>query len=194
MRPGLGEPTREPLRRHGEEIRRGSGIAHGEPPFHIGTDALTSGIARPAFHGSFAVPRFVRQPRTSQRIIIYGRGSVYAGENPGQFTVHAKADGIEAIAEVRITMPSGGENGGRDDGGAAGGRPHAHAVYWEGEVPPQKWMNFYTKVLSRFVNTPGLKLTVRFGVPMEGDKAHAKADEARGGLRDLGLEGDVDVR
>src|SRR5262249_16380464 len=29
---------------------------------------------------------------------------------------------------------------------------------WTGEVPPQKWMNFYTRVLSKFAAARGLKL------------------------------------
>ena len=32
----------------------------------------------------------------------------------------------------------------------------AAGIRWRGEVPPQKWMNFYTKVLSRFVGAKGL--------------------------------------
>lgn len=31
---------------------------------------------------------------------------------------------------------------------------------WTGEVPPQKWMNFYTKVPSRFATVSGLNLTL----------------------------------
>ncbi|WP_425482800.1 hypothetical protein [Caldichromatium japonicum] len=42
-------------------------------------------------------------------------------------------------------------------------------IRWSGEVPPQKWMNFYTKVLSRFAATPGLKLTIAVEVsPSDG--------------------------
>ena len=36
----------------------------------------------------------------------------------------------------------------------------AGTLRWTGEVTPQKWMNFYTKVLSRFAAGKGLKLTV----------------------------------
>ena len=35
---------------------------------------------------------------------------------------------------------------------------------WSGEVPPQKWMNFYTKVLSKFASTKGLKLKLSVAV------------------------------
>ncbi len=67
-------------------------------------------------------------------------------------------------------------------------QPGKQMIQWSGNVPPQKWMNFYTKVLSRFAASPELKLTVDFEVPAEGDQAQAKADEARAGLRELGLD------
>ena len=63
--------------------------------------------------------------------------------------------------------------------------PH---LVWSGDVPHQKWMNFYTKVLSRFAATPGLKLTLRVEVaPAEGISAQ-KVDETRVALRELGLK------
>ncbi len=66
-------------------------------------------------------------------------------------------------------------------------------IRWRGNVPPQKWMNSYTKVLSRFASSPGLKLEVNFEAPAEGDQGKTKADEARSGLRELGLPDDVDI-
>jgi hypothetical protein len=35
---------------------------------------------------------------------------------------------------------------------------------WSGEVPHQKWMNFYTKILSRFANSGGLQISVTIDV------------------------------
>jgi len=49
-------------------------------------------------------------------------------------------------------------------------------------------MNFYTKVLTRFASTPGLKLKVTFEAPADNAQAKAKADEARAALRELGLD------
>ena len=37
-----------------------------------------------------------------------------------------------------------------------------------GEIPPQKWMNFYTKVVSKFAASKGVKLTVTFEAAPEG--------------------------
>ena len=54
-------------------------------------------------------------------------------------------------------------------------------------------MNFYTKVLSRFASSEGLKLKVSFEVPAEGEQGQAKADEARSGLKELGLDDNVEI-
>jgi hypothetical protein len=61
-------------------------------------------------------------------------------------------------------------------------------LVWSGDVPHQKWMNFYTKVLSRFAASAGLKLTLRVEVaPAEGVSPQ-KVDETKVALRELGLK------
>lgn len=67
--------------------------------------------------------------------------------------------------------------------------PVVASLRWTGDIPPQKWMKFYMKVLSRFATGPGLKLTVTVTVevaPPDGVPA-SKVDEARVALRELGL-------
>lgn len=66
--------------------------------------------------------------------------------------------------------------------------PPKGSMAWEGRVPLQKWMNFYTRVLARFAAQPDLALTVRFEVK-EGVTSQ-KADETRVALRELGLDED----
>jgi hypothetical protein len=61
-------------------------------------------------------------------------------------------------------------------------------LVWNGEVPHQKWMNFYTKVLAKFAAGAGLKITLRVEVaPVEGVSPQ-KVDETRVALRELGLK------
>jgi hypothetical protein len=61
-------------------------------------------------------------------------------------------------------------------------------LVWNGDVPHQKWMNFYTKVLSKFAASAGLKLTLRVEVaPAEGVSPQ-KVDETKVALRELGLK------
>ncbi|MCY2994935.1 MAG: hypothetical protein NTY19_44800 [Planctomycetota bacterium] len=52
-------------------------------------------------------------------------------------------------------------------------------------------MTVYTKVLSRFASTKGLKLRVSFEVPAEGEQGAAKANEAKTGLKELRLDDEV---
>jgi hypothetical protein len=62
---------------------------------------------------------------------------------------------------------------------------------WTGEVPPQKWMNFYTKVLSKFATTRGLKLKLSVEVAPEGGISKQKLEETKAALRELGLSDDL---
>jgi hypothetical protein len=63
----------------------------------------------------------------------------------------------------------------------------ARGFKWSGELPAQKWMNFYTKVLSRFATGDGMKLTVTVDVAPTGGVPKSKLDETRVALRELGL-------
>jgi hypothetical protein len=69
----------------------------------------------------------------------------------------------------------------------------AGTLKWTGEVTPQKWMNFYTKVLSRFAAASGLKLTVSVEASPEDGVSSQKLEETKIALRELGLKDDVRV-
>lgn len=63
---------------------------------------------------------------------------------------------------------------------------------WKGEVPPQKWMNFYTKVLSKFSTGAGLKLTLCVEVAPPEGVSNQKIEETKVALRELGLSDELD--
>jgi len=65
---------------------------------------------------------------------------------------------------------------------------------WTGEISPQKWMNFYTKVLSRFATGGGLKLTVSANVEPPGGLTLSKLEETKVALRELGLSEAVTIK
>jgi hypothetical protein len=96
----------------------------------------------------------------------------------GSYTVRARAHEHEASASVEVTlvMPP-----------TPTPTPPPPGFAWKGSTTPQKWMNFYTKVLSRFTTMPGLKLEVSFHVPPGGEGSDAKIAEAKAALRELGL-------
>lgn len=60
-----------------------------------------------------------------------------------------------------------------------------------GEVPSQKWMNFYTRVLSRFAVGKGLRLTVTAEITDPAGISQQKIDETKIVLRELGLSDQV---
>ena len=103
----------------------------------------------------------------------------YIAESAGTYVVRAVVEGIEASTVVNVV--AGAEP-------LPPPPPQPRGVRWQGNVPPQKWMNFYTKVLSRFASAPGLKLTVSFEVPPASGVTTAQSEETRTALRELGLE------
>ncbi len=66
------------------------------------------------------------------------------------------------------------------------------ALRWSGEVPSQKWMNFYTRVLSKFATGTGLRVTVKIEIAPEGGVSEQKVEETRSALRELGLNDMLD--
>lgn len=99
---------------------------------------------------------------------------------------------------VTPPLPIGGggatQPGGQGVRGAAGSAsPNIPRLVWSGDVPHQKWMNFYTKVLSKFSASAGLKLTLRVEVaPTDGVSAQ-KVDETKVALRELGLKDSLET-
>jgi hypothetical protein len=89
-----------------------------------------------------------------------------------------------ATSSSQTEFPSGGDK-------SAEGKETSAGLNWSGEVPPQKWMNFYTKVLSKFASARGLKLTVKVEVSPEGGVSKQKLAETKSALRELGLSDDV---
>jgi hypothetical protein len=89
-------------------------------------------------------------------------------------------------------------NGSTIPSGSGGAQPPAPTpptnavsrLEWSGELSAQKWMNFYTKVVSKFATTPGIKLTVKFEANPPGGVSHQKVEETRSALKELGLDGD----
>ena len=98
----------------------------------------------------------------------------FTAEDKGDYRIQATCESLTGTAEVRVAegiiVP-----------------PPPQSFGWKGSVPPQKWMNFYTKVLSRFATYPGLKLEVSFQVPPGEELTEAKIEEAKAALRELGL-------
>jgi len=66
--------------------------------------------------------------------------------------------------------------------------PGGRHLSWEGELPPQKWMNFYMRVLTRFATDPSLRLIIRFEVTPATGISQNELEEIKTSLRDLDLD------
>lgn len=65
--------------------------------------------------------------------------------------------------------------------------PTKRRLLWEGELPSQKWMTFYTRVLTHFARDPSLRLYLRFEVTPEAGINQTQLEEIKTALQELGL-------
>jgi hypothetical protein len=109
-------------------------------------------------------------------------------------------DGTDQGGSPEVVPPGGSRTTGAGAGDSEGGRLEQLTssgivgLSWTGEVSPQKWMNFYTKVLSRFATGGGLKLTVAVDITPLGGITVSQAEETKVALRELGLPENVDFK
>ena len=104
--------------------------------------------------------------------------------NPSSGRVDSGTDGPDSDDRDGVTsVPTGGTT--------PAGLASTSGFAWEGEIPAQKWMNFYTKVVSRFATGTCVKLTLRLEVAPEGGVPASKVEEARAALRELGLRDEL---
>ncbi|BBO89904.1 ATP-binding protein [Desulfosarcina ovata] len=116
------------------------------------------------------------------------QGVFQAGEDEGRFLVAVKAKGVKGEASVSVAReptPAGKKP-------TTPPPPFEQTMKWSGEIPPQKWMNFYTKVLSKLVSAGGLKITVNVESSPEGGLGERQTDDIRAALRGLGLNDNVE--
>ena len=140
------------------------------------------------FHWNSSLTSFEVELTDDMYIIQGETAKVYAA-NPGQVAVDSKTLPQNANPEQKepasksstpVSTPSVPEP-------AAGFRQ----VSWRGDIPPQKWMNFYTKVLSKFATQGGLKIELGVSIAPEGGVSNQRVDEIRVALRELALPDDV---
>jgi Protein of unknown function (DUF499) len=143
-------------------------------------------------HGrEFAIPE-VSWSSTGGEIDQHGQ---FVAGSTGVYQVRASAGAFESAAEVHVVEKvddgSEGSTVGSDDEVPI--KP-IKGFRWKGTIPPQKWMNFYTKVLSGLVSAPRLKLEVHFEVTFGDVVNESKIEATKSSLRELGLSEDVEVQ
>ena len=67
-------------------------------------------------------------------------------------------------------------------------------LLWSGEVTPQKWMNLYTKVLTKFVKDGEIKIKVSMEASPTDGVTDQHIEDTKAALRKLGLDDDLEVK
>lgn len=110
-----------------------------------------------------------------------------------EYTKPTEETGENRIAEP--VLPPSSPSSPEDGKPVTGGEPITlaledllHKLSWTGEINPQKWMIFYTKVLSKYVNDKNLKVKVSFETSPEAGITNERMEETKNALRELGLD------
>jgi hypothetical protein len=114
------------------------------------------------------------------------RGVFTAGQDEGNFLVTAKSGDVTGSASVVVSKEKTQPVPPKPPKGPK-------KLRWSGEVPSQKWMNLYTKVLTKFVSDGDLKIRVSIEANLKKESADRLIEETRTALRGLGLSDDVET-
>jgi hypothetical protein len=118
---------------------------------------------------------------------IDGKGGFTADSDEGEFLVEVAAGTVRTQTTVVITK--------KDVPPPPPPPPpkptEIKGLRWSGEVPAQKWMNFYTKVLAKYATAGGLRLKVTVEINPDGGLLPQRIEETKASLRELGLDDDV---
>lgn len=137
---------------------------------------------------------------TATGSIIDSQGTLVAGELEGNFTVTATVSAIASsinfnVKKLPVIAPD--EPSLKDDPEVIVILPppplptQPDQLTWSGEVAPQKWTQFYTKVLSKFAANKDLKLKLKVEVVVDGEVSEQRLEETRIALQELGLDNNV---
>lgn len=108
-------------------------------------------------------------------------------DEKGEYVVSAKADDLVAQARIVVNdessvpppSPKPGERG-------------VKGISWSGDIPPQKWMNFYTKIITKVVKSENLRLRVNLEVADKNGLTEQKIEEIKLALRELGCDDEIE--
>ncbi|MCC6650376.1 MAG: ATP-binding protein [Candidatus Eisenbacteria bacterium] len=170
-------------------------------------EVIKSTIARGTTDGSLAYasrrgdayePFLFKTPLGAADVEISEDTVVLRKEDAARILAAVEAGGP---AKPTPVPPPGASPGGGASTSTVGSTPPAPPVSvraisgfrWEGDVPWQKWNQFYGKVFSRF-SQKGLKLRVVVDVIPTGGASEQEVHDTRAALKELGLSGEIEIR
>ncbi|WP_254175247.1 ATP-binding protein [Planktothrix pseudagardhii] len=126
-------------------------------------------------------------------------GVFQAGHDVGNFIITATVEEIKTNINVSILSPAvarvkekGESYKTPENLGIEETTKLPQGLSWKGEITPQKWMNFYMRVLSKLTTDQDVKLTLKIEFSIEGEISQQKRDETKVALQELGLDDHLD--
>jgi len=113
---------------------------------------------------------------------------VFACDEEGSFVIKAKSEGVEGSCTVIVAKP-----GAEHPPSPEPPPEKLTSISWRGEVPSQKWMNFYTKVLSKHAGKNKLSIEIAIRVLSESGFSEQEVNEIKTALRELGLDEELNT-
>lgn len=120
--------------------------------------------------------------------VIDNKGVFKAGDVEGTYKISASIGNITASAEIIVSK----EEKDLFTPKEITPKDTYSRLSWQGEIQPQKWMNFYTKILSKFVTSGGLKITLKADISPTDGISKQKIEEIKNALRELGLDDNIE--
>lgn len=112
-------------------------------------------------------------------------GQFIAATDAGVFMVRCKCGEVTGTASIRVS--AAGEPRPDPSGGGSSGVATPSLLRWSGVVPAQKWMNFYTKIVSKYASNPEMRLKVTFEVPLDSADVPSRERDMQAALDELAL-------
>ena len=128
---------------------------------------------------------------------ITANGILLPGEDEGNFTVTAAANEIEATVTYTIKIEKYSDSSGSPSPKVSEDKSpfetQSGAILWRGEVPAQKWTQFYIKVLTKYATNKDLELNLEVKITVKGDVSEQKQNETKIALQELGLSDEFET-
>lgn len=120
------------------------------------------------------------------------QGVLTAGKEAGNFTVTATVENLSAIASYSIVVESSKIDPKKITEHDEDSKSN-DTLAWKGEIIPQQWTVFYTKVLTKFASDKNLCLTLIAEFTLTGDIPSTINENTKAALAELGLENHLEI-
>ena len=153
----------------------------------------TAGKHRQSVHRLiFICIRMYGPPRTSIEDLL--KNIDYVQVRRSEFIIHIPCQALKIDAQSRETRIVGAIEIRDEELPPPPPPKEKRKLIWSGEVTPQKWMNLYTKVLTKFVKEGEINLNVSIEASPVDGVTDQHVEETKAALRELGLDENVTIK